>query len=262
MFDRHIEFCNKLIDRFDRYISHIENNISNRSDNYLDRLPRNEVILQSDLKEFFNSIDEILTEVYGKDSSEYAKWVNIKNNHFEIDRERAYNNASFREKQGGYYGNILNSELSQVQRDCVNQTVKLLADLQVKYQLQQDQKNKQMSVTHIHGNPVYQTFYKKVENAVGIGNINITSNQKENVAEVALKIQQILDKLEKDYPTETLTQQAFVVEKTIQQIEGDRNCKQKVISAVKAMGIEAFMELIDNPVANVLRAGIEDWIEK
>ena len=93
---------------------------------------------------------------------------------------------------------------------------------------------------------------------------NYAPEQKQSLAEAAEEIQKLLEQLEKEksYPTETLSQQAIVAEETIRQIEANKDWKQKVINAVKAMGIEAFMEMIDNPVANVLRAGIEGWMEE
>ena len=62
-------------------------------------------------------------------------------------------------------------------------------------------------------------------------------------------------------PTEPLSQQAVVAEEAIQQIENNPTLKERVVSAIKAMGIEALMEAIDHPVANVLRAGIEAFKE-
>ena len=108
-------------------------------------------------------------------------------------------------------------------------------------------------------------------NIEGIGNIgenigtaignqtNYTSNQ--NLAEAAAEIQQLLERLSQAYPTETLSQQALVAEKAINQIENDPTLKERVVSAIKGMGVEALMEAIDHPVANVLRAGIEAFKE-
>jgi cysteinyl-tRNA synthetase len=85
--------------------------------------------------------------------------------------------------------------------------------------------------------------------------------EQKSLVETAAEIQQLLKQLEQSYPTETLSQKAIVAEQAIKQIEANPNWKQKIIDAIKAMGIEAFMELIDNPVANVLCAGIEAWLE-
>jgi len=80
-----------------------------------------------------------------------------------------------------------------------------------------------------------------------------------NLAEAATEIKQILEQLSRNYPTETLAQKAVVAEKAIEKIESNQTLKERVVGAIKAMGIEALMEAIDHPVANVLRAGIESF---
>ncbi len=96
-------------------------------------------------------------------------------------------------------------------------------------------------------------------NAKIAGVINEAAQQ--DLTQAAEEIQQLLEQLSKTNPTETLSQKAVVAEKTIESIENNPTLKQKIINAIKAMGIEAFMEAIDHPVANVLRAGIEAYRE-
>ena len=50
--------------------------------------------------------------------------------------------------------------------------------------------------------------------------------------------------------------------KVIEEINANSTLKQKIIAAVKNIGLEEFMELINQPVANILRAGIESWQNK
>lgn len=99
-----------------------------------------------------------------------------------------------------------------------------------------------------------------IENIEG-DNIKYGSQPPQNLAEAAAEIQQLLEQLAQTYPTETLSQQAVVAETAIARIEGDPTWKQRAVAAIKASSIEALMELIDHPVANVLRAGIEKWKE-
>ena len=99
-----------------------------------------------------------------------------------------------------------------------------------------------------------------IEN-VGRDKINYGTQQKQNLSEAAAEIQALLEQLAKTYPTETLSQQAVVAETAIAEIERNPTFKERVIAAIKAMGVEAFMEAIDHPVANVLRAGVEKWKE-
>ena len=100
-------------------------------------------------------------------------------------------------------------------------------------------------------------YSEKVEAEKIAGNINEIDSKilKETVA----KVQYLLEEVSKTYPTETLTQQAVVAEQVIQEINNDFTLKQRVVSAIKAMGVEAFMEGIDHPVANILRAGMDGF---
>lgn len=87
---------------------------------------------------------------------------------------------------------------------------------------------------------------------------NYTPEQKQT----AKDIQELLEQLEKSYLTKKLSEKAIVAEKALEKIEANKNWKTRVIDSVKAMGIETFMEMIDHPIANVLRAGIESWIKE
>ncbi len=85
--------------------------------------------------------------------------------------------------------------------------------------------------------------------------------EKQDLATAAKEIQQLLAQLSETYPTTTLVEQAVVAEKAIEQIEDNPTLKQRVIKALKAGTIEALMEIIDNPVVNVMRAALEAWQE-
>lgn len=85
--------------------------------------------------------------------------------------------------------------------------------------------------------------------------------QKQNLAEAAAEIQKLLEQLAENYPTETLTQKAAVAEEALQIIESNPTLKQRVVSAIQGMSLEALMQLIDHPVANILREGIERFRE-
>lgn len=50
-----------------------------------------------------------------------------------------------------------------------------------------------------------------------------------------------------------------VVEKAIKQIEADPTLRERVIGAMKSGGIEAFKELINHPLVNILVAALEGW---
>ena len=88
-----------------------------------------------------------------------------------------------------------------------------------------------------------------------------TSESKQTLAEAAQEIQQLLEQLSQTYPTQTLTQKAVVAEEAVKEIENNPTLKERIRSAIKGMGVQAFMEAIDHPVANILREGIEAFKE-
>jgi hypothetical protein len=121
---------------------------------------------------------------------------------------------------------------------------------------------------------IHTRNYYEQSGSLGIGNMSggeikegakvagvINEAAKQDLAQAAAEIQQILEQLSQTYPTKTLVQKAVVAEEAIKQIENNPNLKERVVSAIKAMGVQALMEVIDHPVANVLREGIEAFRE-
>lgn len=91
------------------------------------------------------------------------------------------------------------------------------------------------------------------------GNVINNYAAQQNLAEAAAEIQQLLKQLEQSYPTNTLTQKAFVAEEAIKHIENNPTFKERVIGSLNYAGKEAFKEAIDHPLVNILMAGIEGW---
>jgi hypothetical protein len=88
-------------------------------------------------------------------------------------------------------------------------------------------------------------------NQIG-GNItNYNPEQKQNLADAAAEIQQLLNHLSQSYPTATTSEKMTVVAKAVDEIENNPTLKARVIGALKAGGTEAFKELIDNPLINI-----------
>ncbi|NET80156.1 hypothetical protein D5R40_25185 [Okeania hirsuta] len=90
---------------------------------------------------------------------------------------------------------------------------------------------------------------------------NIYEAQQKTLAETAAEIQQLLKQLEQSNPTETTAGQMAVVTQAIEIVENNPTLKQRVIGALKSVGTEAFKEALDNPVANILVAAFQGWIE-
>ncbi|MEG4202730.1 hypothetical protein QUA20_02190 [Microcoleus sp. Pol7_A1] len=92
------------------------------------------------------------------------------------------------------------------------------------------------------------------------GNItNYTPEPKQNLAEAAAEIQQLLQQLEQNYPTTTPLEREAVVKEALKQIESNPTFKARVIGSLKAGGTEALKELVDHPLINIFIAGLEGW---
>ncbi|MGK7894403.1 MAG: pentapeptide repeat-containing protein [Xenococcus sp. (in: cyanobacteria)] len=96
-------------------------------------------------------------------------------------------------------------------------------------------------------------------NAKVAGVINEAAQQ--DLAQAAAEIQQLLDQLSKTYPTKTSSEKMVVGTKLTEEIENNPTRWQKVINVIKAMGIEAVAEAVDNPIFNIAKAGIEAALE-
>ncbi|NEO52523.1 MAG: hypothetical protein F6K54_05235 [Okeania sp. SIO3B5] len=107
-------------------------------------------------------------------------------------------------------------------------------------------------------------------NIVGItgqGNINTATQnqynyppeQKQNLAEAAKEIQQLLQQLSKPNYSATPTENAIIVGEVMQEIEKNPSLKSRIIEGLKQGGKEAFKELINHPAVNILIATIDGW---
>ena len=96
-------------------------------------------------------------------------------------------------------------------------------------------------------------------NAKVAGVINEAAPQ--DLAQAAAEIQQLLGQLSKTYPTENTLEQMTVGVKLAEEIKNNPTRWQKVINVIKAMGIEAVAEAVDNPIFNIAKAGIEAALE-
>jgi uncharacterized protein YjbI with pentapeptide repeats len=92
------------------------------------------------------------------------------------------------------------------------------------------------------------------------GNItNYNPEQKQNLAEAAAEIQQLLNQLGQSYPTNTPLEKQIAVTEALKQIDSNPTLKARVIGALKSGGTEALKELVDHPLVNILLATLEGW---
>jgi len=91
---------------------------------------------------------------------------------------------------------------------------------------------------------------------------NYPPEQKQNLAEAAKEIQQLLDQLAQTNPTLTESNNPIVVVEAIQQeIKRNPTFKQQLRSALKAGGIEALKAIFNHPLINIPIETIKGWIE-
>ncbi|WP_375491133.1 pentapeptide repeat-containing protein [uncultured Nostoc sp.] len=85
--------------------------------------------------------------------------------------------------------------------------------------------------------------------------------ERQNLAQAAAEIQQLLKQLEQTYPTTTTSQQMVVAAEAINRIESNPLLKERVINAVKSGGLAAFEKAIDNPAGAFIVGAIKGWQE-
>lgn len=87
----------------------------------------------------------------------------------------------------------------------------------------------------------------------------INEPEQQTLSEAAQEIQKLLEQLSENYPTNTNREKITVVMKAVDQIEDNPTLKSKVINALNVGGSEAFKEVVDHPLINILVATIEGY---
>jgi len=83
--------------------------------------------------------------------------------------------------------------------------------------------------------------------------------EQQSLAEAAAKIKELLQELEKDYSTETPPQRSLLAAEAIGQMEQNQTLKQQILEVLNVASFQTLIEKIDHPLANILRAGMEEW---
>ncbi|MBW4608155.1 MAG: CHAT domain-containing protein [Hassallia sp. WJT32-NPBG1] len=85
------------------------------------------------------------------------------------------------------------------------------------------------------------------------------SSEKQSLTEVAADIQKLLEQLGKYYPTDTTLGKMQIAAETIKSIENNPSLEERILSASKVFGVQAFGQLLNHPAASFLIAALEDW---
>ena len=100
------------------------------------------------------------------------------------------------------------------------------------------------------------------------GNINtskfaktmtIYESQQQNLTEAARDIQELLEQLEKTYPSETTMDRIKIATEVITHIDNHPTKAQKIFNAIKAGGVAAVEQLLNHPASSFVIAALNDW---
>jgi internalin A len=85
--------------------------------------------------------------------------------------------------------------------------------------------------------------------------------QPQDLAQAAQDIKALIDQLATDYDTTTPTGKRKLSDRILETLEGNSTLQSRALNALKEAGKTAFEEAIDHPIAKVLVAGLEGYME-
>lgn len=109
------------------------------------------------------------------------------------------------------------------------------------------------------------SFYAPVASVTGEHKGDQTVNQnnyygeKQSLAKAAEEIQQLLQQLEKSYSTDTTAGKMAIATEAIKYIDTNPKLHQRVLSALKAGGVQALSQFLNHPAASFVIGALEDW---
>nr|WP_278002567.1 COR domain-containing protein [Nodosilinea sp. FACHB-13] len=83
----------------------------------------------------------------------------------------------------------------------------------------------------------------------------------QNLAQAAQDIKALINQLSADYDTTTPSGKRKLSDRVLEALEGNTTIQSRALNALKQAGKTAFEEAIDHPVAKVLVAGLEGYLE-
>lgn len=105
---------------------------------------------------------------------------------------------------------------------------------------------------------INQNFYDNKQYET-YNNHYYNQNQKQNLAEAAAEIQQLLDQLSQNKETKTESEKLTMIAEVVDEIESNPPLKSRLVQALKAEGSEALRDMVSNPLINILIAAIKGW---
>ncbi|WP_199348427.1 hypothetical protein [Microcoleus sp. FACHB-SPT15] len=101
-------------------------------------------------------------------------------------------------------------------------------------------------------------YNERIEGNYVQGNYYAGSQQK-SIDEIAAEIQQLLEQLDKFYPTDTTTGKMALATEAMSRIESNSSLAERIISALQAGSIEAIAQLLNHPATSFVIGALEDW---
>ena len=85
------------------------------------------------------------------------------------------------------------------------------------------------------------------------------AGEKQTLAEIAAKIQALLEQLDKTHSTDTTIGKMALATEAIAQIENNPNLTSRILSALKISSVKAFEQFLNHPAASFVIGALEDW---
>lgn len=85
------------------------------------------------------------------------------------------------------------------------------------------------------------------------------AGQPQSLADTVTEIQQLLEQLDKSYPSNTDTGKKSIATEALARIKTDKALSERVLSALKAGGVSAFEQFLNHPAASFVISALEDW---
>ncbi|PAX53188.1 pentapeptide repeat-containing protein [Brunnivagina elsteri] len=91
------------------------------------------------------------------------------------------------------------------------------------------------------------------------GDYHNNSQQKQSLAEAAAEIQNLLEQLDKSYPSDTTTGKMEIATRAIEYIDSNPDLATRLSSALKAGSVQAFTQFLNHPAASFVVGALDDW---
>ncbi|MGG6269890.1 hypothetical protein ACQ4M3_26575 [Leptolyngbya sp. AN03gr2] len=90
-----------------------------------------------------------------------------------------------------------------------------------------------------------------------LGGVNQTLP--DHLIETIREVEQLLERLEQTYPARTTLDRMTIATEAIKTIDRTPNLRYRILSALKAGGLQAFEQFMNHPMASFFIGVLDDW---